>query len=51
VNEYVKRYGEKNGYTIILANTQIGNIAYAEDRIDITDEVLKGLNSEYVSTH
>lgn len=46
VNDYIKRYGTRNGYKIILAATQYGNIAYAQDGIDVTDEVLKGLNAE-----
>ena len=47
VNDYIKRYGKKEGYKIIHAATQYGNIVYAQDGLDITDEVLKGLNSEY----
>lgn len=47
VNDYVKRYGKEHGYKIILAATQYGNIVYAEEGIDVTDEVLKGLNGEY----
>jgi outer membrane protein len=47
VNEYIKRYGKEKGYKIILAATQYGNIVYAHEGIDITDEVMKGLNNEY----
>lgn len=47
VNDYLKRYGKKKGYQFILAATQYGNIVYAEDHTDITDEVLEGLNAEY----
>jgi outer membrane protein len=47
VNDYIKRYGRRKGYTIIMAATQYGNIIYAEDEADITEEVLKGLNAEY----
>lgn len=47
VNDYVKRLGEERGYNIILAATQYGNIIYAKEDMDITDEVLKGLNEEY----
>lgn len=47
VNEYMKKYGRQKGYKIILAATQYGNIVYAEDMIDVTDEVMKGLNDEY----
>jgi outer membrane protein len=47
VSEFIKKYGEQNGYTIILASSNSGNVAYAEDNIDITDSVLAGLNNEY----
>jgi outer membrane protein len=47
INAYIKTYGENHGYTIILAATQYGNLAYADEGLDITDEVLEGLNKEY----
>jgi outer membrane protein len=47
VNAYLKKYGESKGYTVILAATEYGNLAYADDDLDITDEVLEGLNKEY----
>lgn len=47
VNDYLKRYGKEKGYTIILAATQYGNIVYAKEGIDITEDVLKGLNAEF----
>lgn len=47
VNDYIKRYGEEHGFTIIFAATQYGNIAYANKDLDITDELLRGLNEEY----
>jgi outer membrane protein len=47
VNAYLKKYGESKGYTVILAATEYGNLAYADEGLDITDEVLEGLNKEY----
>jgi len=47
VSGYIKKYGEQNGYTIILAASNSGNVAYAEDKVDITEQVLAGLNKEY----
>lgn len=47
VNDFVKRYGKKKGYRIIMAATQYGNIIYAQNDTDITNEVLEGLNAEY----
>ena len=47
VNAFLKKYGKKKGYRIILAATDYGNIAYAEEGLDITEDVLVGLNAEY----
>ncbi len=47
VNAYITKYGKEHGYPIVLATTETGNIAYADEGLDITDEVLKGLNKEY----
>jgi outer membrane protein len=46
VNDYIKKYGEDKGYSIIMAATQYGNIVYAEKGMDITEKVLEGLNKE-----
>lgn len=50
INGFIKEYGESHGYRIIMAATQYGNIAYADSSLDITDEVLAGLNEELRST-
>lgn len=47
INAYLKKYGEENGYKIVMAATEYGNIAYADEGLDITEDVLKGLNNEY----
>lgn len=47
VNAFLKEYGEEKGYTIIMAATEYGNIAYADEDLDITDEVLERLNKQY----
>jgi outer membrane protein len=47
INSYIKKYGQQKGYTIVMAATEYGNIAYADEGLDITEEVLKGLNKEY----
>jgi len=47
VNAYLEEYGKRRNYNIILAATEMGNIAYANEGIDITDDVLEGLNDEY----
>jgi outer membrane protein len=47
INAYIRKYGEKKGYKIVMAATEYGNIAYANEGLDITEEVLEGLNKEY----
>ncbi|WP_085950821.1 OmpH family outer membrane protein [Fulvivirga imtechensis] len=47
VNAYIQQYGKEHGYRIILAATEYGNIAYAEEGLDITAQVLEGLNKSY----
>lgn len=47
INAYLKKYGEAHGYKIIMAATEYGNIAYADEDLDITKQVLEGLNKEY----
>ena len=46
INAYIKKYGEEKNYTIVLAATEYGNIAYAKDYLDITDKVIEGLNKK-----
>ncbi len=47
INAYIKQYGAKKNYRIIIAATEYGNVAYATEELDITNEILAGLNKEY----
>lgn len=47
INAFLKEYGEKHHYKIIFGATEMGNIVYAEDAIDLTEEVLDALNRRY----
>ncbi|MFC4816015.1 OmpH family outer membrane protein [Flavobacterium sp. GCM10023249] len=47
INDYVKEYGKKHGYKIIFGASGGGNIMYADESSDLTEDVLKGLNAEY----
>ncbi len=47
VNGYLAEYAKKHGHAIILAATTYGNVAYANQEVDITGEVLKGLNKSH----
>lgn len=49
VNAFLQEYGEKKNYKIILAATQAGNIVYAKDGLDITNEVIAELNGHYAN--
>lgn len=51
INAYIKQYGKEKHYTFILGATESGNIVYAADGTDITDDVLKGLNAQYDRQH
>jgi len=47
INSYIKEYAKGKGYKIVLAATEYGNIAYAQEGMDITEDVLRGLNNKY----
>jgi outer membrane protein len=47
INDYVKDYGKNHGHKIIFGAGGNGNIMYAADASDLTNEVLQGLNAQY----
>lgn len=47
INDYIKEYGKKKGYKIIFGASGSGNIMYADETTDLTEDVLKGLNADY----
>jgi len=47
VKVYVQDYGKDKGYTYIFGSNESANIMYAEDGLDITQDVLKELNDQY----
>lgn len=51
INAYLKQYGKQKGYTFILGATESGNIVYAAEGTDISDDVLQGLNAQYDRQH
>ncbi|WP_159025777.1 OmpH family outer membrane protein [Aquimarina sp. Aq78] len=48
INDFVKRYAETHDIDLIEGITNSGNIMYASDAIDITQDIIEGLNKEYV---
>ena len=47
VNDFIKRYGKEKKHRLILGANGSGNILYAPEELNITDEVLEALNKEY----
>lgn len=48
ITDYLKKHAEENGYTLVLTYSR-GNptVLYADAKMDITEQVIKGLNEEY----
>lgn len=49
VNTYLVKYGKSHKYKLILIANQSGTIAYAREGLDITKDVIEGLNKDYVA--
>lgn len=47
INTYVTEYGKEHNHKIIFGANGAGNIMYANDATDLTDEILKGLNLRF----
>ena len=47
VKKFIKDYGKKNGYSYIYGTGDAATVLYAEDKYDITKEVIKALNDKY----
>ena len=47
INDFVKEYGKKHGYSIIFGASGSGSIMYAEEAADLTDQILEELNAQY----
>ncbi len=47
VNSYVEKYGQDNRYDVILGTSTSGNVMFGNKELDVTDDVLTGLNKSY----
>ena len=47
VKKFIKDYGKENGYSYIYGTGQPATVLYAEDKYDITKEILDLLNQNY----
>jgi outer membrane protein len=51
VMNFLKRYNDKYKFDYILGFTKGGNILYANDTLDVTNDVIKELNKAYLEKH
>lgn len=49
INTFIKDYAKKQHYQFVIGASYNGNLLYAEEHYNITDEVLAALNKEYVT--
>ena len=47
VKKFIKIYGKEKGYSYVFGTNESGSILYAEDKFDITKEIVKLLNDKY----
>lgn len=47
LNEYIKEYGKKKGYGIIIGSNGQGNVMYMDDAKDVTEDLIKFINHKY----
>jgi len=47
VVNYIQRYNKNHQYTLILEKSGVNGVLYGEPTLDITQEILNGLNAEY----
>lgn len=47
VTNYLKEYNSTHNYSLILSTTKGGNVLLSQDGLDITKEILDGLNARY----
>jgi len=49
LHEYIEKYNEEMGYDYILSYSKDGSILFADKTLDITQDIIKGMNSELKS--
>lgn len=50
ISEYLKKHSEEKGYQFVLTYSKTNpSVIYADPKLDITKEVVEGLNKEYAS--
>ena len=49
VNAFIQSYAKKHNKKLILGATSVGNLVYADDELDLTNELLTELNKTYLN--
>lgn len=47
INKFLKEYNKTKGYSLIISNTGSDNLLYSDKALDITMEIVNGLNARY----
>lgn len=50
IQDFLKKYNSNDRYDMVIGYSKGGGVLYAKENMDITAEVLKGLNEEYSKT-
>lgn len=50
ITEFIKKYNADKGYHLVLSHSFGGQLLYGNPGINITKEVLNGINAEYAAT-
>ena len=50
IQEYLAKYNAGDKYDMVIGYSKGGGVLYAKEDLDITQDVLKGLNEEYAKT-
>lgn len=50
VSDYLKEYSSSNEYHLVLTYTKGSGVLFADNRLDITTDVIEGLNQKYRSS-
>ncbi|MDR0989734.1 MAG: OmpH family outer membrane protein [Prevotellaceae bacterium] len=49
INAFLKAYNKTRGYSLIISNTGFDNLLYGDPALNITKEIVDGLNARYTS--
>jgi outer membrane protein len=47
VKKFIKAYGKEKGYSYIFGTGDVASVLYAEEKYDITKDLIKALNKKY----